>query len=57
VHATEDDDISRCCGSLAGEPQRVADIVGDILNFGTLIVVGEHHGVAGPGKPANLSLQ
>ena len=31
---------------LLGEPERVADVVGDVLDLGHLVVVGEDHRVA-----------
>ena len=42
---------------LAGETERVAHEVGDVLHLGSLVVVREHHGIAPPGELADLLLQ
>ena len=46
VDAAEDDDIGVGGLGLIGEAERVADVVGDILDVAGLIVVGEDDGVA-----------
>jgi hypothetical protein len=46
VDAAECDHLGVGVGRLAGQPQRVADVVGDVLDLGHLVVVGEDHGVA-----------
>ena len=46
VDAAEDDHVGVGGGRLAREPERVADEVGDVLDLGQLVVVGEDHGVA-----------
>ena len=43
-------------GGLAGEAERVAHVVGDVLDLGHLVVVGEDHGVALLGERAHLVL-
>ncbi len=42
------------CGGDPGERQRVADMVGDVLDLRALVVVGEDHGVALAGEAAYL---
>ena len=37
-----------------GQAERVADVVGDVLDLGELVVVGEDHGIALPGELADL---
>ena len=44
-------------GRLLGEPERVADVVGDVLDLGQLVVVGEDHRVALGGERPHLVLQ
>ena len=44
-------------GGLAREPERVAHDVGDVLHFGTLVVVGEDHRVALAGGAADFLVQ
>ena len=39
---------------LAREPERVAEVVGDVLDLGQLVVVGEDDGVALGGERADL---
>ena len=47
VHAAEDDRRSPSAArGLPREAERVADVVGDVLDLGHLVVVGEDHGVA-----------
>ena len=43
-------------GGLLGEPERVAHVVGDVLDLGHLVVVGEDHGAALGGQRAHLVL-
>ena len=42
---------------LLREPERVADVVGHVLDLGQLVVVGEDHGAALGGERAYLVLQ
>ena len=44
-------------GRLAREAERVADVVGDVLDLGQLVVVGEDDRVALVGERAHLGLQ
>jgi hypothetical protein len=46
VHAGEDDDLGVGVAGRAGELQRVADVVGDVLDVGLLVVVREQDGLA-----------
>ncbi len=46
VHAAEQDDVGVGGCGLAGKTEGVADVVGDVLDLGDLVVVGEDHGVA-----------
>ena len=57
VHAAEDDRLGVGGGRLLGEAERVPDVVGDVLNLGQLVVVGEDHRAAQPRKRAHLVLQ
>ena len=43
-------------GGLLGEPERVADVVGHVLDLGQLVVVGEDHGAALGRERADLVL-
>jgi hypothetical protein len=45
VDAAEDDRLGVGRRRLAGEAERVADVVRDVLHLGPLVVVGEDHGV------------
>ena len=56
VHAAEDDRVGVRGGGLAGEPQRVAHDVRDVLHLGPLVVVGEDDGVARGGERTDLAL-
>jgi hypothetical protein len=47
----------RRCGRLLREAERVADVVGHVLDLGQLVVVGEDDGVALAGERADLGLQ
>ena len=42
VDAAEDDDIRFCFCGLLGEAERIADVIGDILDFADLIIVREN---------------
>jgi hypothetical protein len=44
--AAESDDIGAGRGRLAAEVEAVADKVGNVLDFGLLVIMGEDHGVA-----------
>ena len=54
VHAAEAITSAVAGGGLAGEPERVADVVGDVLDLGHLVVVREDHRVALGGERAHL---
>ena len=56
MHAAEHDRVRTGVRRLAGEPQRVAHHVRDVLDLGALVVVREDHGVALGGERANLVL-
>ena len=43
-------------GGLDREPERVADVVRDVLDLGQLVVVGQDHGAALAGERADLVL-
>ena len=45
MHAAEDDHVRIRVGRLLGEPQRIAHVIGDILNFRHLIIVRKNHRV------------
>ena len=45
------------CRGLLGEAERVADVVGHVLDLGQLVVVGQDDGVARPREVADLVLQ
>ena len=57
VNPAEGDDLLAAGGRLAREPERVAHVVGDLLDLGQLVVVREDHGVALAGKRADLVLE
>ena len=57
VHAAEGDDRAVGLGGLLGEAERVADVVGHVLDLGPLVVVGQDDGVALAGERADLGLQ
>ena len=57
MHAAEDDQLGVGGGGLLGEPERVADEIGDVLDLGQLVVVGEDHGAALGGERAHLVLE
>ena len=50
VDAAEHDRRRLGLGGDAGQPERVADVVGDLLDLGQLVVVGQDHGVALAGR-------
>ena len=54
VDAAEGDHVGVGRGGLAREAERVADEVGDVLDLGHLVVVGEDDGVALGGERAHL---
>ena len=54
VDAAERDDVSLSRHCLARETQGVTHVVGDVLNLGALVVVGEYHRVAGTGQLPDL---
>ena len=41
-------------GGHPGQAERVADVIGDVLDLGQLVVVGEDHGVALAGQPTDV---
>ena len=57
VHAAEDDRLGVGRGRALGEPQRVADIVGHVLDLGQLVVVGEDHRALLYGQCSHLLLE
>ncbi len=54
VDAAEDDRVGLRRRGFAGEPERVADEVGDVLDLGHLVVVGEDDRVPLGGERADL---
>src|SRR5919106_221810 len=46
VDAAEDDHLGVGGGGAAREPERITHVVGDVLDLGHLVVVGEDDGVA-----------
>src|SRR5262249_15852888 len=57
VHAGEHDHVRVRGGSLLREPERVADVVRDVLHLGHLVVVGQDHGVSLLSQRPHLVLQ
>ena len=57
MHAAKHDGTGGGLGSFAREAERVADEIRDILDFGSLVVVGEHDRVASASKLADFRLQ
>src|SRR5258708_39847273 len=45
MHPAKDDDIGAGFGRLLREPERIADVIGQILYFRDLIIVSEDDGV------------
>ena len=56
VDAAERDHVVGGSGRLDREAERVADVIGDVLDLGQLVVVGEDHGAALGGERAYLVL-
>ena len=54
MHAAEHDGVLGRLGGDARQRQRIAHVVGDVLDRGQLVVVREHGGAAQPGQPADL---
>jgi hypothetical protein len=54
VHAAEHDDRGIDFGGHPRQRQRITHVVGDVLDLGQLVVVGEDHGVAPKGQLAHL---
>ena len=57
MHAAEDDRPGAGSGGPLRETQRVANVVGHVLDLGQLVVVGEDHRAALVRQRANLLLQ
>ena len=57
VHAAEHDHLGVRFRGEAREPERVADVVGHVLHFGALVVVGDDDRVALLCERADLVLQ
>ncbi len=57
MHSTEDDHVGFGCRGLSREPERIADVVGNVLHVGQLVVVREDDGVALACKRAHLLMQ
>ena len=57
VHAAERDDLGFGARAFAREAERVAHEVGDVLDLGPLVVVGEDDGVARACELADLGLE
>ncbi len=57
MHAAEGDHVGVAGGRPPRQPERVADIVGDVLDLGDLVVVGEDHRAALGRELANLVVQ
>ncbi len=57
VHAAEGDRVRVGGRGLPREPERVAHVVGDVLDLGQLVVVRQDHRVALGGKGADLLAQ
>ena len=57
MHAAERDRAGVGGRRLLGEPERVADVVGHVLDLGQLVVVGKDHGPAGGRQLAHLVLE
>ena len=56
MDSTENDDTSVRLRRLAGETERVAHVISDVLYLGTLVVVRQYHRVTLAGERANLVL-
>lgn len=46
MHTAKDDDFSMCLCCLSAQPKRVTNEVGNILDFGTLVIVRKNYSVA-----------
>ena len=57
MHAAEDDRLRVGLGRFAGQPERVADEIGDVLDFGALVVVRENDGVTLASQFLDLALE
>ena len=59
MKCTPQNTIVDCVGRRGdpGQAERVADVVGDVLDLGQLVVVGEDDGVALAGQLAHLPAQ
>src|SRR5260370_6503769 len=57
MHAAEHDGVRFGPGGLLGQAERVADVVGYILNLGQLVVVGQDDRVLPAGELPHLVLQ
>ena len=45
MHAAEDDDVGVGLSGLSREAEGIADEIGDVLDFGHLVIVGEDDGI------------
>src|ERR1700744_3917470 len=57
MDTAEDDRVRVGSSCLAAQPKRVTDIVGDVLDLGQLIVVGQDDGATLPRQRADLILK
>ena len=57
VHTAEDDRVAVGLGRALRQPQRIADVISDVLDLRELVVVGEDHGVALVRERPDLFLQ
>jgi hypothetical protein len=57
VDAAEGDRVGARGGRLTREAERIADVVGDVLDLRHLVVVREDHRVARLGEGADLALE
>jgi hypothetical protein len=57
VNAAEDDRLGIRFGGLLLESERVADVVGNVLDLGQLVIVGEDHRTALGGERPHLFLE
>ena len=55
MNAAEDDDFGPGFGGLLGKAEGIAHIIGHVLDFGHLIIMGEHDGVELPFQAENLA--
>jgi hypothetical protein len=54
VHPAEDDLLVGDGGGDPGEGQRIAHVIGNVLDLGQLVVVGQDHGAALAGEITDL---